>query len=155
MSKARVRSLIGPLGPRETPRNAGRWLLTLADLLTIAAPVAADWNTPHLFNERWPPHARFHGVVALAMATGLSGFALWRLWAPSPDPVPGRAVAAAVPLAYWAPFFLAARFPGAAVDDPPHPVARPAGLPANLLGAAATAMTALAGWLLDRRLRGS
>ena len=134
-------------------RNAGRWVLTLADLLTVAVPIAADWNRSHLFNEAWPSHARFHGVVALAMATGLSGFAVWRLWAPSPDPAPGREVAAVVPIAYWAPFFLAARFPGAGVDDPPHPVARPAGIPSNLLGAAATALTALGGFLLDRHFR--
>lgn len=133
--------------------NAGRWLLTLAGLITIVAPVAADLNGSHLLNERWPHHARFHGVVALAMATVLSGFAIWRLWTPDADPGSQRAVAAAVPLAYWGPFFPAVLFPGAAVDDPPHPVGRVAGVPTNLLGAAATTATAIAGWLLDRRLR--
>lgn len=56
--------------------NAGRWLLTLADLITIAAPIAADLNGSHLFNERWPRHARFHGVVTRAMASVLSAFAI-------------------------------------------------------------------------------
>ncbi|MBO0703112.1 MAG: hypothetical protein J2P38_09285 [Candidatus Dormibacteraeota bacterium] len=134
-------------------RNAGRVLLTLADLITIAAPIAADLNGSHLFNERWPRHARFHGVVALAMASALSVFAIWRLWTPSTDRGSGRAIAAAVPLAYWGPFFPAVWFPGAGVDDAPHPVARVAGIPTNLLGAAATGATAIAGWLLDRSLR--
>jgi hypothetical protein len=134
-------------------RNAGRMLLTLSNLITLVAPVAADWNDSHLFNERWPSHARFHGVVGLSMATALSAFAVWRLWAPSAEPGSGRAVAAAVPLAYWLPFFGAASFPGAGVEDPPHRVGRVAGLPANLAGAAATSLTAAAGWLLDRRLR--
>jgi hypothetical protein len=134
-------------------RNGGRLLLTLADLLTIVAPVLADWNESHLFNERWPGHARFHGVVSLAMATTLSGFAIWRLWSPASDTRSGRALAAAVPLAYWAPFFAATRFPGADVEDPPHAVPRVAGVPTNLLGAAATSATAAAGWLLDRQLR--
>lgn len=134
-------------------RNAGRWLLTLADLITIAAPIAADLNSSHLFNERWPRHARFHGVVALAMASALSAFAIWRLWTPSADRSSGRAIAAAVPLAYWGPFFPAVAFPGAALDDPPHPVPRLAGIPTNLLGATATTAVAIAGWLLDRRLR--
>jgi uncharacterized protein DUF6640 len=133
--------------------NGDRLLLTLADLLTIVAPVLADWNESHLFNERWPGHAGFHGVVALAMATSLSGFAIWRLWSPSGDPRGGRALAAAVPLGYWAPFFAATRFPGAAVEDPPHMVPRVAGVPTNLLGAAPTTVTAAAGWLLDRQLR--
>jgi hypothetical protein len=40
---------------------------------------------------------------------------------------------------------------GAGVDDPPHPIPRVAGVPTSLLGAAATSITAVAGWLLDRR----
>ena len=53
-------------------RLLGRGLLTLANVITVAAPVAADWNDSHIFNERWPAHARFHGVTALAMAATLS-----------------------------------------------------------------------------------
>jgi hypothetical protein len=135
------------------PRNAGRWLLTLADLITVLAPVAADWNDSHIHNEAWPSHARFHGVVALGMAIALSVFSIWRLWTPSHDVRAGRAVAAAVPIAYWAPFFVATGVPGTGVEDAPHLVPRVAGVPSNLLGAAATTLTAAAGWLLDRHLR--
>jgi hypothetical protein len=42
-------------------REAGRGLLTLANLITTVAPVAADWNHSHIFNRRWPSHARFMG----------------------------------------------------------------------------------------------
>jgi hypothetical protein len=73
-------------------RFLGRSLLTLANVITVAGPVFADWNDSHIFNGRWPGHARFHGVTAL-----------------------------------------------------------PAGVPANLLGAAATTATAAAGWFIDRR----
>ena len=61
---------------------------------------------------------------------------------------------AAVPVAYWAPFFLAPVVPGAAVDDPPYPVKRVEGVPVSLLGAAATTATAAAGWFIDRRSTG-
>jgi hypothetical protein len=135
------------------PRNAGRVLLTLANVITLVAAVAADWNESHLFNERWPSHARFHGLVGLSMATVMSVFAVWRLWAPSAEPGSGRAVATAVPLAYWLPFFPAARFPGAGIEDPPYAVGRVAGVPANIAGAAATSFAAVTGWLLDRSLR--
>jgi hypothetical protein len=67
------------------------------------------------------------------------------------DPAAGRDVAAAVPLAYWGSFFPAALVRGTGVDDPPHPVGRIAGVPANLFYAALTSATAVAGWLLDRR----
>jgi hypothetical protein len=132
-------------------RLIGRGLLTLANMITVAAPVAADWNDSHIFNERWPAHARFHGVTALAMATALSSANIWSIWSGRDDRATARFFAAAVPVAYWAPFFLAPLVPGTAVDDPPHPVSRVAGVPTNLLGAAATTATAAAGWVIDRR----
>ncbi|MGF1429883.1 DUF6640 family protein [Kitasatospora sp. LaBMicrA B282] len=141
-----------------TGRNGGRWLLTLANAITVGASVAADWNGSHVFNKRWPAHARFHAVASLATTASLAALAVVAVWTeaePAPDRrVAGRDLAAAVPVAYWGAFFPALLVPGTAVDDPPHPVARVAGLPTNLLGAGATTLTAVGGWLLDRRLRG-
>lgn len=82
-------------------REAGRGLLTLANLITAVAPVAADWNDSHIFNPRWPSHARFHGVVALTMTSTLAGLNLWSLWSPSTDRRTSRLFAAAVPVGYW------------------------------------------------------
>lgn len=135
----------------EGGRMLRRSLLTLANVITVAAPVAADWNDSHVFNERWPGQARFHGVTALAMATSLSAVNIGSIWLGGSDPARARFFAAAVPAAYWAPFFVAPLVPGTAVDDPPHPVQRVAGVPVSLLGAAATIATAAAGWLIDRR----
>jgi hypothetical protein len=98
-----------------------------------------------------PSHARFHGVVTLAMTSALAGLNLWSLWSGRTDRRTSRLFAAAVPVAYWAPFFVAPLVPGTGVDDPPHPIARVAGVPTSLLGAAGTTLTAVAGWLLDRR----
>ncbi len=133
-------------------RNGGRLLLTVAGVATMAGPISADWNRSHVFNERWPSHARFHGVVSLGTAIGLAAFGVWRLWAPSADRAAGRDVAAAVPLAYWGSFFPAALVRGTGLDDPPHPVPRIAGIPANLFFATVTSAAAIGGWLLDRRL---
>jgi hypothetical protein len=93
-------------------REAGRSLLTLANLITALAPVAADWNDSHIFNQRWPSHARFHGVVALAMTSGLASLNLWSLWSPATDRRTRRLFAAAVPVGYWAPFLVAPLVPG-------------------------------------------
>jgi hypothetical protein len=134
-------------------RNAGRWLLTVANVVTAVAPVAADWNDSHIFNQRWPSHARFHGVVALTMSSTLASLNLWSLWSGATDRRTSRLFAAAVPVGYWAPFFVALRVHGAGVEDPPHPVGRVAGVPVSLLGAAATTAAAVAGWLLDLRRR--
>ena len=134
-------------------REAGRGLLTLANLVTAVAPVTADWNDSHIFNARWPSHARFHGVVALTMTSTLAGLNLWSLWSGSTDRRTSRLFAAAVPVSYWAPFFVALAVRGTGVDDPPHPVPRVAGVPTSLLGAVGTSLTAVAGWLLDRPAR--
>lgn len=133
-------------------RNSGRVVLTIAGIATIAGPIAADWNESHVFNQRWPSHARFHGVVALGTAAALSAFAVARLWLPFGDRAVRRDVAAAVPLAYWGSFFPAAVVRGTGLDDAPHPVGRIAGVPVNLFFATLTAGAALGGWLLDRRL---
>jgi hypothetical protein len=131
-------------------RVLARNLLTLANVITAVAPLAADWNDSHIFNERWPAHARFHGVTALTMTTTLASANIWSVWSSQSGQAAARFFAAAVPVAYWAPFFLAPLVPGTAVDDPPHPVRRVAGVPVSLLGAAATVVTATAGWLIDR-----
>jgi Family of unknown function (DUF6640) len=136
---------------RRGGRLLGRSLLTFANVITVAAPLAADWNDSHIFNQRWPAHARFHGVTALAMSTMLSSANIVSLWSGGSGQARARFFGAAVPVAYWAPFFLAPLVPGAAVDDPPNPVQRVAGVPVSLLGAAATTATAAAGWFIDRR----
>src|SRR5215213_7408150 len=112
------------VAPSPVGREAGRGLLTLANVITVVAPVAADWNDSHIFNRRWPSHARFHGVVALAMTSTLAGLNLWSLWSPSTDRRTSRLFAVAVPVGYWAPFLVAPLVRGTGVDDPPHPIPR-------------------------------
>jgi hypothetical protein len=140
---------------RVVARNSGRLLLTVADVATVLAPVSADWNGSHVFNEQWPSHARFHGAVGLGTPVALASFALWHLWRNSDQQGLARTVAAAVPISYWGSFFPALLIPGTGVDDPPHPVGRVAGVPANVFWAAVTTASAFAGWLLDARLRSS
>jgi Family of unknown function (DUF6640) len=97
-------------------RLLGRSLLTLANVITAVAPLAADWNDSHIFNERWPAHARFHGVTALAMAMTLSSANIWSLWSEGGGQARARFFAAAVPVAYWAPFFVAPQGVGKVVS---------------------------------------
>lgn len=125
--------------------TAGRVILTLALVGTILGPIQADWNKSHIFNDRWPSHARFHGVVGLGMATFMSLFGLWQLWAAS-----AVAVAAAVPITYWGSFFVALAVPGTGVDDAPHHVARPAGVPINVLVPALVVVLTVIGLVLAR-----
>src|SRR5260221_7387048 len=132
-------------------RNIGKMLISLAAILTAVAPFLADWNDSHLFSPQWSPHARFHGAVSVGMTTMLSSVALWLLWRRSPDQDAAVTAAAAIPIAYWGPFFLAPFVPGTAVEDPGHRLVRVVGGPSNLLGARGTIGTAGLGWFFERR----
>src|ERR1700712_117763 len=39
---------------------ASHILITLSTLATTIGSFAADWSPTHVFNPRWPPHAKFH-----------------------------------------------------------------------------------------------
>jgi hypothetical protein len=58
------------------------------------------------------------------MTSTLAGLSLWSLWSDATDRRTSRLFAAAVPVGYWAPFFLALLVRGTGVDDPPHLVPR-------------------------------
>ncbi len=132
-------------------RNIGKMFISLAAILTAVVPFLADWNDSHLFSSQWSPHARFHGAVSLGMTTTLSSIALWLLWRRSPDQDAAVTVAAAIPMAYWGPFFLAPFVPGTAVEDPGYRLVRILGVPSNLMGAGAPIITAGLGgiWIVD------
>jgi hypothetical protein len=62
---------------------------------------AVDWNTTHLFNPAWHPHARFHDALFLLILDATSLVILWLLWRPSKEPEIGLRVAALFSAAVW------------------------------------------------------
>ncbi len=75
-----------------------------------------DWNETHVFNPRWPPHAKFHNAQTMSLAVALAGQALWRLTRPQ-----GTNNAAVLAATYWATQLVSVRFPGAELRDPEQP----------------------------------
>lgn len=95
-------------------RGMGRGMLSVAAGLTAIGGFAADWNSTHLFNPKWTPHAKFHDALTITLGTflGLGGlFFLWRKTQPSKGDV---ALAAALPGAFFASQAASFAFPGAA-----------------------------------------
>ena len=45
------------INPAITP---GKVLLSLVGLFTSTGCYFADWSDTHVFNPKWPPHAKFH-----------------------------------------------------------------------------------------------
>ncbi|RAO72243.1 uncharacterized protein BHQ10_008255 [Talaromyces amestolkiae] len=56
--------------------STGRTLLSLVALTTMVGGYIADWNETHVYNPRWPPHAKFHNGQTMSMGAvlGLTTF---------------------------------------------------------------------------------
>ena len=91
----------------------GKAILSFVLVAGAVIATAVDWNTTHLFNPAWHPHARFHDALFLLFFDGASLIVLWLLWRPSREPGLGVTVSALFSLAAWTPFFyIEALIPG-------------------------------------------
>jgi len=132
--------------------QAGRIVLTLSLAAGMIAFAVFQWNTTHVFNPKWHPHARFHAVQLGLFFITLSGIGLWLLWGSAINPPTAAWLAAAVPLVFWGGEFAALLVPG--TDPSPDP-ANPNTFPllgrhvhGNLFFSACTITLSLLGALL-------
>jgi hypothetical protein len=132
--------------------RVGRLLLIAAILCTGPSFAWFDLNRTHIFNPRWPPHARFHDAAAVATELGWSIASLWLLWRRGTPGQRGLAlkIAALHPVLAYAPFFIAEAVPGAEAEDEPGKLPRVAGVPGNLAGAGVMSGLTVLGYLLAR-----
>lgn len=135
-------------------RRVSRILLSVVLVSTAVVSVAVDWNTTHIFNPEWHPHAKFHDVVMLWLLSGMSIMALWLLWRRSTEPDIAYTVAMLVPVVFWSPFFfttlvISGTSLQADLNEPPPIVA---GIPIypNVAVATVSVILALIGYCLYR-----
>jgi hypothetical protein len=55
-------------------------LISLVAALTSSLAYVFDWNETHVYNPRWPPHAKFHNAQTLLLGPMLAAVSLWQLW---------------------------------------------------------------------------
>lgn len=138
-------------------RRISRILLSVVLVATAVVSVAVDWNTTHIFNPEWHPHAKFHDVVMLWLLSGMSIVALWLLWRRSTEPNIGYTVATLVPVIFWSPFFFVTLvIPGTSLQaDLKEAPPMVAGIPLypNVVVAAVSIILALVGYGLYRASR--
>jgi hypothetical protein len=130
--------------------QAGRIILTVPLAAGIIAFAAFQWNTTHVFNPKWHPHARFHAVQLGLFFIALSAIGLWLVWGSAISPPTAAWLAAAVPVVFWGGEFAALLVPG--TDPSPDP-ANPNTFP--LLGAHVHGNLFFSACMMDFSLLGS
>lgn len=130
----------------------GRSIMSFVLVAGAVVSTAVDWNTTHLFNPAWHPHARFHDALFLLMLDTMSLVALWLLWRQSKEPEVGLKVAALFSAAVWTPFFyIEALIPGTSLLAADNvPVLKVGGMtfaPNLIIAAVLCLLTIIAYWL--------
>lgn len=111
--------------------SIGKILITIVCLITAFGSYLFDWNHTHIFNDKWPPHAKFHNAQTMVLGTLLGLFALWLLWLRNSERRVNLQLVVMVASFYWIGQVVASMFPGTALVDPEF--AYPGQLPAQLI----------------------
>ncbi|EJT82299.1 hypothetical protein GGTG_02273 [Gaeumannomyces tritici R3-111a-1] len=106
----------------------GRALLTIDCVGLLFGAIIADFNETHIYNPRWPPHARFHNGQTMSLSVILGLATLFYTWRPYLSSGAGAVsaelsrdslrVAAFTGSIYWIAGLAAYFFPGADGLDP-------------------------------------
>lgn len=133
----------------------GRVLLSLSALSAMIGAYVADWNETHIYNPRWPPHAKFHNAQTMLLGTALGLLTVYFLWSKRwRDDPKGLEVGTILSAIYWLTQAGSPLFPGAALIDPEFADRIPyiAGMPFNQLALDVLFLGLVAvGFFLERR----
>ncbi|MBL3549032.1 hypothetical protein J2787_000164 [Chryseobacterium rhizosphaerae] len=98
--------------------TTGKVLVTLVALVTLFGAYIADWNHTHIFNPRWPPHAKFHNAQTMLFGAVLGLLSLWFLWVQKGDRWVVFRLSIIFASLYWITQAMSILFPGTALFDP-------------------------------------
>ncbi|PRP79946.1 hypothetical protein PROFUN_05922 [Planoprotostelium fungivorum] len=100
----------------------GQIILTLVSLLTGIGPFIADFNKTHVYNPRWPPHAKFHNGQTMSLGLLLGLLTLYYTWRLPSDgsvsSIDSLFTAAITGSIYWLAGMSASFYPGSLAIDP-------------------------------------
>jgi hypothetical protein len=101
----------------------GRLLITTSNLFYSIGAFAADFNYTHVYNPRWPPHARFHNGQTMTLGALLTSVSLYFAYLPAfrkgkIDPKDSTFYAAVVGSLYCLAGMSAILYPGTDWKDP-------------------------------------
>ena len=95
-----------------------RFIFTLVGVTLPIAAHAADMNHTHIYNPRWPPHAKFHNGQTLSMSILLGVLTTLFAWMPSRNAQVMVWAASASASLYFISQSAAILYPNTAYSDP-------------------------------------
>ena len=131
--------------------TAGRLCFSAVALAASAGSFASDWSKTHIFNPKWPPHAKFHNGQTISMGFALAASTMYYAWRSSDSIDAAKesvTVAAVFGSLYWVTGLAAWFYPGALGVDPEFGK----GFPQGPIFTGWLALTWLGYWLEMRRL---
>ncbi|APA10033.1 hypothetical protein sscle_05g048030 [Sclerotinia sclerotiorum 1980 UF-70] len=130
----------------------GRSILAIVAVINGIGGFIADWNHTHVYNPRWPPHAKFHNGQTLSTGVLLGIGALYYLYRPSTSRVIEKEslyTAALLTSLNWVAQVSAAFYPGSLPVDPEFGD----GFPQAYIAGALLSMVAIGTALENSRLK--
>ena len=102
--------------------SLAKWIVALVAVwnfggLVVDAIIPITANQ-HLWNPRWPPHAKFHNCQTMVMGLCLGVIVLWMLFGMGPLTLTRLVLASCVAGTYFVSMLFAPLFPGTAWHDP-------------------------------------
>lgn len=125
----------------------GRILISLVAIWSAFGSYFFDWNATHIYNRRWPPHAKFHNAQTMLLGTAIGLLSLVLLWLVRGDDRRRMHGACILASLYWLTQAGAILFPGTALVDPEF--AHPGDLPVQLIVDAVMLSILAAGLLME------
>jgi len=99
-----------------------KWIVAFVALYCfggfVADAIVPSTSKQHLWNPRWPPHAKFHNGQTMLMGIFAGSISLFVLFYFRPLTLPLLLLAAAVSSMYWLSMVFSPLFPGTAWYDP-------------------------------------
>jgi hypothetical protein len=105
--------------------QAARLLLTIVGIFTSVGCWVFDFGATHMYNHRWPPHAKFHNAQTLLFGSILGVLTIYYAWRDRGKATESLGLACLLGSLYWVTQIGSGLLPNTALVDPEFAASSP------------------------------